>query len=136
MSCTITARTPTPQEHRELAESVGWGDAFWWDAVPTSLAGSVCGVVVHDDGGELVGMGRVVGDGAFYFYVQDVVVRPDHQGAGLGRDIVEALTAQVRHLAPGHCFVGLFATPAADRLYRSLGWDDADLTGMWTVLRD
>lgn len=132
----VTARTPTPQEHRELAEAVGWGNSFWWDALPASLSGSVCGVVVHDEGGGLVGMGRVVGDGAFYFYVQDVVVRPEHQGRGLGRTVVEALVAQVRQLAPGHCFVGLFATPAAEGLYRSLGWHDEEMAGMWRVLRD
>jgi GNAT superfamily N-acetyltransferase len=133
---TLTPRVPTPQEHRDLAESVGWGESFWWDAVPASLSGSVCGAVAHDQDGALVGMGRVVGDGAFYFYVQDVVVRPEHQGRGLGRALVESLTAQVRELSPGHCFVGLFATPAAQRLYRSLGWDDAETAGLWRVLRD
>lgn len=136
MPYTLTPRSPTPPEHRDLAESVGWGDSFWWDALPSSLSGSVCGVVAHDEDGDLVGMGRVVGDGAFYFYVQDVVVRPGHQGRGLGRSIVEALVAQIREAAPGHCFVGLFATEPAEALYRSLGWRDEEMVGMWRVLRD
>lgn len=136
MRYAVTARPPTPQEHRELAESVGWGGSFWWDAMEASLSGSVCGAVAHDEEGALVGMGRVVGDGAFYFYVQDVAVRPEHQGRGLGRTIVETLLDQVRRAAPGHCFVGLFATPAAQPLYRGLGWKDEDMLGMWRVLRD
>jgi GNAT superfamily N-acetyltransferase len=136
MSYTVTRRMPTAEEHRGLSESVGWGDAFWWQAMPASLAGSTCGVVVHHGGGELVGMGRVVGDGAFYFYVQDVVVHPDHQGRGLGRAVVEGLVDLVRQQAPGHCFVGLFATPTAEGLYRSLGWEAHEMLGMWRVLRD
>lgn len=135
-SFTLTRRIPTPEEHRELAESVGWGAAFWWDSMPASLAGSVCGVVAHDAAGGLAGMGRVVGDGSFYFYVQDVVVHPDHQGRRLGRQLVGSLTEQVREIAPGHCFVGLFATSEAVGLYRSLGWEAKEMVGMWKVLRD
>ncbi|WP_163544431.1 GNAT family N-acetyltransferase [Occultella kanbiaonis] len=134
MPYTVTARVPTPEEHRFLAEAVGWGDAFWWEAMPASLAGSTCGVVVHDDG--LIGMGRVVGDGAFYFYIEDVAVHPDHRARGIGRAIVESLVRQVRDLAPGHHFVGLFATPEAEALYRSLGWEAKEMLGMWQVLRD
>lgn len=136
MPYTVTARIPSPEEHRGLAESVGWGGSFWWESMPAALAGSTAGAVVEDEGGEVVGMGRVVGDGAFYFYVQDVVVHPDHQGRGLGRLLVETLVEQVRTAAPGHCFVGLFATPEAESLYRSLGWEDKEMLGMWRVLRD
>lgn len=136
MPYVLTPRVPTAEEHRRLAESVGWGGSFWWDSLPAALAGSTAGVVVHDDRGELVGMGRVVGDGAFYFYVQDVAVHPEHQRQGLGRRIVEELVEKVRAVAPGHCFVGLFSTPEAERLYRSLGWEDKEMLGMWRVLRD
>lgn len=135
MSYTVVRRGPTVQEHRQLSGSVGWGDAFWWEAMPASLAGSTCGAVVHTDGGELVGMGRVVGDGAFSFYIQDVAVHPDQQGSGLGRLIVEELVDQIREQAAGHCFVGLFATPAAEGLYRKLGWAEKEMLGMWKVIR-
>lgn len=45
-------------------------------------------------------MGCVVGDGAFYFYVQDVVVRPDRQRRGIGRLVGETLVDQVCDAAP------------------------------------
>ena len=136
MSYTVARRTPTPEEHRQLSESVGWAGAFWWEAMPASLLGSTCGVVVHQDSsGDLVGMGRVVGDGAFYFYIQDVAVHPDHQGRGLGRTIVNELVDQITRQAPGHCFVGLFATADAEALYRKLGWREHEMRGMWKVLR-
>jgi GNAT superfamily N-acetyltransferase len=103
--------------------------------MPASLAGSVCGVVVHDEDAHLVAMGRVVGDGAFYFYVQEVVVHPDHQGRGLGRAVLHRLRDQVLATAGGDCFLGLFATPEAEKLYASEGFGSEVMTGMWQVLR-
>lgn len=38
-----------------------------------------------------VGMGRIVGDGAVICYVQDLVVRPELQAAGIGGELVEML---------------------------------------------
>jgi len=47
-----------------------------------SLAHSVYGVVVvHAD--QVIGMGRIVGDGFMYFYIQDVAVLPEFQGYGM-----------------------------------------------------
>ena len=73
---------PTVDQHGSLAVAVGWADSFRWEAMPASLAGSVCGVVAFAETGEAVAMGRVVGDGAFYFYIQDVAVHPDHRRRG------------------------------------------------------
>lgn len=126
---------PTPEQHGELAVAVGWHDAFRWEAMAASLAGSVCGVVVHDEDDHPVAMGRVVGDGAFYFYVQDVVVHPDHQGQGLGRAVMQRLRDQVLATAGGDCFLGLFATPEAQKLYVSEGFGTEAMIGMWQVLR-
>jgi ribosomal protein S18 acetylase RimI-like enzyme len=95
-------RLPTPQEHRELAEAVGWGHAFAWATMAASLRGSLAGVVALD-GGRVIGMGRLVGDGVTYFYVQDVAVLPSHQGRGIGRALLQRLldhiarTARRRH---------------------------------------
>ena len=123
------------EQHGALSVAVGWHDAFRWEVMPASLAGSVCGVVVYDEGDLPVAMGRVVGDGAFYFYVQDVVVHPDHQGRGLGRAVLHRLRDQVLARSGGDCFLGLFATPEAQQLYASEGFRTEAMTGMWQVLR-
>lgn len=83
---------------------------------PGRRAASVCGVVAQDSGGRLAGMGRVVGDGAFYFYIQGVGVHPERQGRGLGRDIVRRLTTLAHEIAGGHAFDGLFATKETESL--------------------
>lgn len=126
---TVIDRVATPEEHRRLAEAVGWSHAFDWATVPASLAGSTLGVVVTV-GDEVVGMGRVVGDGSLYFYVQDIAVLPEHRGVGIGRAILRRLLDRIAETAPSHAFVGLFSTPDGDALYRSEGFSTGDMVGM------
>lgn len=137
MSYRTIDRVATAPEHRQLAELVGWENSFRWEAMPGSLAGSCCGTVVLDETGTVVAMGRVVGDGAFFFYVQDVAVHPRHRRRGLGATIMQRLRSQVATLAGGTAFLGLFSTPEAERLYHGTGFaPQHGLTGMWQVLAD
>lgn len=41
--------------------------------------------------GELVGMGRLVGDGAMYWYLQEIIILPQFQRKGIGTMIVNHL---------------------------------------------
>ena len=42
---------------------------------------------------KLIGMGRLVGDGSMYWYIQDVAVLPEYQRKGIGSAIVESSSA-------------------------------------------
>lgn len=129
----LVHRLPDLAEYRALSESVGWGEVMDFDAAPASLARSLHGVVV-EEGGRAVAMGRLVGDGAIYLYVQDVAVRPERQGRGLGRAIVGALLDHVRAGASPKAFVGLFAAGGTEPFYRSFGFDEyPGMTGMFLV---
>lgn len=50
----------------------------------------------HD--GELVGMGRLVGDGAVICYIQDLIVVPNIQAHGIGSMLIERLIAYATSL--------------------------------------
>jgi len=126
----LVERMPTPDEHRELAIAVGWDDHFDWSTMPASLAASLHGVVAVSRTGETVAMGRLVGDGIHYFYVQDVVVHPDHESAGLGSRVVKLLLEWVSNRASAQAFVGLFASNEAVSLYREHGFETTGMTGM------
>ena len=125
----VEQRLPTVDEHHRLAASVDWEDHFDWATIGGSIAGSLHGVVITDDG-VVVAMGRIVGDGVRYFYLQDVIVHPDHTEGGLGSRVVEALLEWIALTAPAPAFVGLFASPEAESLYGEFGFDTADMTGM------
>jgi GNAT superfamily N-acetyltransferase len=85
----IVERTPTTQEYAALRGAVGW-KVPPPDQCETALHATVAGVVAHV-GGETVAMGRLVGDGVFYSFVVDLVVRPDHQRGGIGSRVLAAL---------------------------------------------
>jgi GNAT superfamily N-acetyltransferase len=130
----IFERLPTAAEYRELCTAVGWAESMNLAASEEALAGSRFGAVAVV-GEQTVGMGRVVGDGAMFFYLQDVAVHPAAQGRGIGRRLIERLLAQVRVAALGPALVGLFATEMARPLYTELGFAVHDeLLGMFQVV--
>ncbi|KAL1967969.1 hypothetical protein VTN77DRAFT_2386 [Rasamsonia byssochlamydoides] len=49
---------------------------------------------------EIVAMGRVIGDGGWYFHIVDMAVLPAHQRRGLGDAILKKLLERIRLEAP------------------------------------
>ncbi|ELZ94040.1 AttT protein [Haloferax mucosum ATCC BAA-1512] len=70
---------------------------------------------------EVVGMGRLVGDGGTVYQVVDVAVHPDHQGRGLGSRIMDALIDYLDREAPPSAFVNLMAD--VDGYYERWGFE-------------
>ena len=60
------------------------------DQARRALDNSLYTLVAYQDG-RAVGMGRIVGDGAVICYVQDLIIRPEVQGQGIGGLILETL---------------------------------------------
>ena len=131
---TLVERTPTPAEYRRLCESVGWGQVMNFEAAAGALPRSLHAVVACQ-GSEVVGMGRIVGDGAIFFYIQDVAVDPRVQGQGIGRRILEALVGWVQAHAPEKAFLGLFAASGALSFYERFGFaSHSGMVGMFQVV--
>jgi GNAT superfamily N-acetyltransferase len=72
--------------------------------------------------GEPVGMGRVIGDGGCFYQVVDIAVLPAHQGQGLGKRIMQAISDYLRDHAPTSAYVSLIADGHAHRLYAQYGF--------------
>ena len=84
---------------------------------------------VREDG-VLIGVGRAVADGIDVSYLADIAVHPDHQGRGLGKEIVSRL----RELSKHHKKIILYAAPGKDTFYLKLGFKRM-LTAM-AIFRD
>ena len=72
-------------------------------------------------------MGRIIGDGGWYFHIVDMAVLPVHQRKGLGDAILNALLRQIWLCVPrdwGKPYVSLFADEAGRRLYVKNGFVD------------
>ena len=93
------------------------------DQAGPALAGSWASChVVHVATGQTVGMGRLLGDGGWYFHVLDMAALPEHQRRGIGDAILSALLTRVADSAPGGAYVNLFADPPGRRLYERHGF--------------
>jgi len=50
------------------------------------------------DGDDLIGIIRVVGDGHSIIYIQDIIVLPDYQRRGIGKDLLERVLEKYAHV--------------------------------------
>lgn len=87
------------------------------------LENSLYILVAYKDG-KPVGMGRIVGDGAIIFYVQDLIIRPEVQGQGIGGKILESLREHVlRQGYPGtRIMFALMCARGREEFYKKHGF--------------
>jgi spermidine synthase len=102
--------------------------AGWWAPDPGAAAqllrlvsGSHC-FLTASSGDRILGMGRAISDGVSDAYIQDVTVRPDVRGRGIGSGIVSRLLARLH--ADGIGWVGLIAERNSHGFYRRLGFSE------------
>jgi GNAT superfamily N-acetyltransferase len=138
----LLERTPTPQQYHDLHKKAGLTPPPLSPAlpvIPKALAGSWYSVIVIDRTSaqnqetpeQIIGMGRLVGDGALFLQVVDMAVDPEFQGKGIGRAILERLMKNVDERAPD-AYVSLIGdVPANERFYPKFGFRDVSpSTGM------
>ena len=116
----IEPRPPSVGEYLGLRRAVGWNLPTAEQAARAIDASAHHVVAV--DGGDVIGMARAVGDG-LYWFIGDVIVVPAHQGAGIGRALMEALVARL-----DGSMANLVAAPDVAPFYERLGFvrpDDA-----------
>lgn len=125
----LVHRLPTAEEHRALAEAVGWSHFTNFEAAAASLGHSLFSVVAEHEGA-CVGMSRVIGDGQQFFYVMDVAVHPAHQGRGIGTALMNEIVAHIQRAAPPKALVSLFTTPNRGSFYERFGFRGPE-TGLY-----
>jgi ribosomal protein S18 acetylase RimI-like enzyme len=126
----------TVDEYKYLCSSVEWENYMNFDVAETSIKNSVFSVAVKESH-KIIGMGRIVGDGSIYFYIQDIVVHPEYQGQGIGKEIMNVLIEYLKENAPDKAFVGLFASEGKGGFYEKFDFKDYSphMTGMFNVIR-
>ena len=112
------------QTYFDLRTSVEWINLSP-EHTQIALENSVLDIVAYDQE-KAIGMGRIVGDGAIYCYVQDVVIHPDYQGKGIGSTILNKLIEKVtQNLEDGERMsLGLVAAEGKESFYRKFGFKD------------
>ena len=122
---------PDSRAYLELFETTGWNAVYKADKAELSraLEGSWY-VLSAYDGDKLIGVGRVVSDGVLYAMIYDMIVKPSHQGKGIGTTILEKLIAKCkRHRLRD---IQLFSAKGKVPFYRERGFVErpVDAPGM------
>lgn len=110
------------EDYCSLRESVEWLN-FDDEQMKRGLANSLLTISVSRDG-KTVGMGRLIGDGGMYYTIVDVVVRPEHQGKGIGSRIIDMILEYVGGQTPpgGRSSIQLIAEKGKEEFYLKKGF--------------
>ena len=76
-------------------------------------------ITARDGSGVLAGFVRALTDFAFYCLVAEIAVSPDHQGKGIGRELLRRL----REATGDQVNMVLNASESGDTFYGHLGWE-------------
>jgi GNAT superfamily N-acetyltransferase len=130
----VAVRNPTVTEYCALRAGAGLSPRSE-EIVRVALPNTLFAVVVEHQS-RAVAMGRVVGDGGTVFQVADIAVLPEHQGRGLGKQILDTIDAWLRRTARPGAFVNLFADHGVAPLYARYGFQarNPDEPGMCYVV--
>ena len=112
----------TGDEYNELRLSVDWKPITEGQA-GRGLEHTTFLSVARDDG-KIVAMGRILFDFGYTAYLGDVIVRPEYQGRGIGKKIVEHLidkTMEAAHEGERIMFI-LGAAKDKEGFYEKLGF--------------
>ena len=142
-SYSLSSTLPSPEDYNALRQASGLG-SFSLAAATLGLPNSLFTIVLyhhpespHDATtgppasnstpvktleSEIIGMGRVTGDGGCFYQVTDICVLPSHRGKGFGKVIMAEIEKWLRENVPKSGFVALLADGDAYRLYEQFGF--------------
>lgn len=118
----LVPSAPDPADYRALRQRAGLSPKTLHQA-SAAIAGSWSAChVVHQATGTAAAMGRVIGDGGWYFHLADMATLPDHQKRGLGSAVLEWLLESIRAAVTEPPYVTLMADPPGRPLYERFGF--------------
>lgn len=130
---TIIERVPTVEEYIKLRSAVGWAIPNK-ESIQKGLSNSLYTVCVEFEG-KIIGTGRVIGDGALAYYIQDVIVLPEFQNRGIGSLIMDSIMHYLKKNCTPNTVVGLMAAKDVSPFYQKYGFiprpDDKHGPGMF-----
>lgn len=130
---TVKYNELTAKEFILLWESV-WGKGPSLEQTELAMAHTLFRVSFYEDE-NVFAMARVIGDMGLNYYIKDVVVKPEYQGKGYGRKLIDELMMFINaHGVTGTgVFVELCAVPDKMPFYEKLGFLHNDAQRMYIM---
>ena len=121
MNITYT-NTISVEDCDKLRNSAGWTQMHH-KQIEAGLKNSAY-IVAAKDGDKTVGMARLVSDGGYVVFIVDVLVLPEYQRNGIGRNMMKQLMEHIYSmLDDGYCIqVDLMAAKDKESFYEEFGF--------------
>lgn len=120
-----TDKNITPEEFFALSETQRWGNDRPMERNGQAIKGSIF-IASARHKNRLIGLLRLVGDGAYCLHIADFIVHNEYQGKGIGTQLLEMSLEYARKQSIGiDDNIGeftLFTTIIAEKLYNKLGF--------------
>ena len=83
-------------------------------------------VICVRDGDKAVGVVRLLWDGGYVAFLSDLIVDPEYQGQGIGRELVETVIRRIKdNMKPGYKVkLTLNSSMGKEPFYRKFGFNE------------
>ena len=118
------------EEYNYLFDIVGWG-SYPKEISKKALSNNIYSVSIYDNE-SIIGYGRLIGDGIIFLYIHDVMVKPEYQGKGIGKTIMQKLLSKVEELRKENPDLLLYlgASKGKEDFYRKCGFITREEAGL------
>ncbi|HLR92823.1 MAG TPA: GNAT family N-acetyltransferase [Atopostipes sp.] len=110
----------------ELYQAVGWRNYYEKPKMLEEAYKQSLDILGAYHEGQLVGILRVVGDGASIIYIQDILVRPEFQRRGIGRQLFELVMSKYANVYQKVLITD--DTEKTKAFYKSMGFSNLEET--------
>jgi len=116
----VSETRPTAADYIGLRARAGWGSIDEETAVRTIEAAAFT-LCLHR-GKRLIGLARVMGDGALYFFLADLIVDPEFRGERLGDRLMKMITDYFDRSARPGASITLLPLKGGEAFYERFGF--------------
>ncbi len=120
-----TEKLPKAEQFFELFDTTGWNTKYELtkEELFTALKNSWYSISVFDKE-QLIGFGRIICDGIVHALILDVIIHPDRQGKGIGKEVMDKLVSKCKKHKVRD--IQLFSAKNKTGFYEKLGFKSRD----------
>ena len=121
----LSEKLPAREHFFSLFETTGWNTKYELtkDELYAALKNSWYCISIYDQN-NLVGFGRIISDGIVHALILDVIVLPEMQGEGIGKEIMNKLILKCKKHSIRD--IQLFCAKDKAGFYEKLGFERRD----------
>ena len=112
------------EDFNNLRKSVGWGEMEF--KLASKTIENALFIITAIFKGKIIGLTRVSGDGGYTVLIQDVIVLPDYQNRGIGKELMSKAMAFINKtfIEKGQTiFVNLMSAKGRESFYEKYGFE-------------